>query len=381
MIWNGNLMVDINRNDPKIIQASENKILKIRKWLSENAYDALLLSRRENFFWLTTGGDPIVVNSSEFGVACLVITPNKKILICHSIDALRLATEQIPDQGYEIVEIKWYEGSPVSCALKVFKGRIASDLSFPGTDNRAAEITSLHYPLAEIEIDRLRWLGSTMNETYLKMGKIIQKGMTELELAAEFQYYLSFQGINSDVLIAASGERIFQYRHPMPVNKKIDKYILLHSAARKWGLHAPVTRCFHFGQPPERVNKAFQAAAFVQAATFAQTKVDVPYEVIFELQKGWYTKAGYPDEWQNHFQGGPTGYIIVESTNCLGEKRVKINTAFEWFITVPGAKIAELSIITAKGLEVLSRVSNEWPLLNIQINETNIEIPNIYIIE
>ena len=374
-------VLNIPRDDPSIIKASRVKMDKVKNWLIERSYDALILSRRENFFWLTTGGDPIVVNSSENGIACLVITPKKHYLVSHVMDATRLAEEQIPEQNYKIVDIKWYDGNPSIYALKTVNGRIASDSELPGTENQTFEITDLHYPLVDIEIERLRWLGSMMNDIYTEMKGGIKRGMTEVELAAEFKYLQSLQGIASDVLIVGSDERIFKYRHPMPTEKTIDKYVMLHSAARKWGLHAPITRSFHFSEPPDKVMKAFQAVALVQAATFTNIKNDTPYKDILEIQKTWYARAGYPGEWQNHFQGGPTGYVSVNATNCLRDTRVKTRTAFEWFITVPGAKTAELSLLSKKGLEILSCGSGDWPLVDIKINESQMKIPGICIIE
>jgi len=137
---------EIARNDPLILQASQKKIKRVRDWLQENHYDALILSRRENFFWLTTGRDPIVVNSSDYGIACLAITAHKCFLFSHVMDVNRIAEEQIPGQDYEIVQLRWYEGDPISHAIKTLKRRIANDSPTDGVECKEREITNLHYP-------------------------------------------------------------------------------------------------------------------------------------------------------------------------------------------------------------------------------------------
>ena len=85
------------------------------------------------------------------------------------------------------------------------------------------------------------------------------------ELAAEFQFLQNKQGIQSDVLITGSDSRVINYRHPMPTDKKIERFIMLHSASRKWGLHAPITRLFSIGEPGPDFLKPFKAVAEIQA--------------------------------------------------------------------------------------------------------------------
>ena len=96
--------VMIGRDDPRIIKASEEKLQKLREWLFQSGYDALILARRENFAWLTYGGDSSVVNSTHNGIGCLLIKKDNQYLISHVMDGKRLIEEQLPSQNFELMK-------------------------------------------------------------------------------------------------------------------------------------------------------------------------------------------------------------------------------------------------------------------------------------
>ncbi len=92
-------------DDPRILCDSEIKRQKIRAWLAESGNDALIIARRENFSWLTTGADSFVVNSSQNSIGCLLITKDGQFLVSHIMDGKRLMDEQLPSQNYELIEM------------------------------------------------------------------------------------------------------------------------------------------------------------------------------------------------------------------------------------------------------------------------------------
>jgi len=165
----------------------------------------------------------------------------------HVMDVYRLADEQMPGQDYKIISGKWFGSSPIKMALELVEGgKIVSDIPKMGNEIEVVELHHLHYPLFDIELDRLRWLGAAVNNVYLKLSKLIPPGITESELAILFRHELDKEQISSAVSIVGSDERVFKHRHPMPSSKIIEKYIMMHVGARRWGLHAPITRNFHF---------------------------------------------------------------------------------------------------------------------------------------
>lgn len=372
-----NTNLTLPRTDPQILKESKIKRARVREWLQTNDYDSLIICRRENFSWLTTGGDPSVVNTTQNGIGCMVITQNNHFLVSHTMDGQRLIDEQIPDQNFELLETHWFDGDCSNTAKKVSGNRIAADLPLRAVDYVFSEISNLHYPMSTFEFNRLRWMGQTMHEIYIQMEEFIQPGMSERKITAEFLYQQASKGIESDVLITGSDERVEKYRHPMPTNKKIKKLVMLHSAARRWGLHAPITRIFSIGEPNPKLQNAFEAVSYIQARTFHWTKPEMPYADILNMQKKWYSEAGFKGEWKNHFQGGPTGYIIVNATNCLSNEVVKPNTPFEWFISVPGAKVAELTLLVGNNLEIVSN-GDGWPQHTICFDGITFQTPGIF---
>ena len=340
----------------------------------------MIINRRENFSWVTTGGNALLINSTEKSLGILVFTIDNQYLVSHAMDGRRILDEQIPGQGYELVELKWYEANPMERAMQIAGGNGAADISLPGFENIFPALLDFHYPMTNLEFDRLGWLGRRMNEIYLDMGKFLQPGISEADISAYFQYLQSQAGIASDALIAGGDQRFLKYRHPLPTDSKVNKYLMLHSAARKWGLHAPITRIFCFGKPEEEFLASFKVVADIQARVFDLIKPGVKYSEILEIIKAAYADNGYENEWREHYQGGPTGYIIVDANRLLTDKTVQKFTPFEWFSTLPGAKIAELTLLGESKPEMVSN-REPWPQFAVQLEGRHISMPGIFEIQ
>jgi len=51
------------QSDPRIIEAAAAKREQVRFWLKATGQDGVIISRRDNFAWLTCGGDNRVINN------------------------------------------------------------------------------------------------------------------------------------------------------------------------------------------------------------------------------------------------------------------------------------------------------------------------------
>ncbi|MGA2111626.1 MAG: M24 family metallopeptidase [Anaerolineales bacterium] len=369
------------RNDPRVVADAALKRERTRAWLEQSGREGVILSRRDNFAWLSAGGDSRVVECTELGFGSAVITRRGQYIVAHSMDAARLLEEQVPGQGYELVSMRWYQGDPRERAKDLAgPGSAAADTPWPGTEYSEPDLVDLHYPMTDLEIGRCRWLGRQSDEILTETARSLKPGMSENEAATAMRIGHLRRGLDVDVLILGSDERVFRYRHPMPTDKPIQKYALLHSVARRWGLHSNVTRCVHFGEPSVEIRRVCEAAATIEGRLFAKLHAGVRFADILEWQKAWYKELGFPEEWHYHFQGGPTGYVIVDATRCLTDKVVQVNQPFEWFITITGTKVGELALLTKSGLEIASQ-GNHWPTYFVETDNGVVEVPGLMQLE
>ncbi len=366
-------------HDPRVIADAVEKRERVRAYLAQNHLDGVVISRRDQFAWVTSGGDNRVLNNSETGFGSLVITRDHQYLVAHSMDAARIFAEQIPGQGYELVSLYWHAGDPRLEAARLAGPRASSDTPTPGTLDACESLNLLHYPLTTLEIERCRSLGRQVDGILKQVAQTVRPGQTEREVAQRLHIACIGQGIETDVLIVGSDERISRYRHPLPTEKIIDRYVLLHPAARKWGLHANVSRSISFGQPAPEIERAYQVAATIEARIFAHLQAGFPFAEILRLQKQWYAELGCPDEWQYHFQGGPTGYLVVDTSRNQTNTCVQTNQAFDWFVTVTGAKVEELALLTKQGVELASSGST-WPRVQIDTGQGALSVPGLWIL-
>jgi len=364
--------------DLQVLACAAKKRERLRSWLGQNGYSGVIISRRDNFAWLTAGGDNRVLNNTELGAGHLVITPECQYLVAYTMDGRRLLDEQAHHQGYELVELHWYEGDPRTKALELAGGRAAADTNFAGATELNETIGHLHFPLHEFEIIRLRWLGKQTGEIIEQISSWVQPGMSEINIAREMHAAFIQAGIDLDVLIVGCDERIFGYRHPLPTEKTLKRYLLLHPAARRWGLHANVSRSLHLGSPPEEVKQAYNAAVTIESRILSLLKPGMKFSEILENQKEWYGRLGFTDDWKYHFQGGPTAYQVADPVRCQTDTAVQENQAFDWFITVTGAKVEELTLLTHNGVELASS-SPAWPGIPVKTDSATIMLPDLYV--
>ena len=53
------------------------KLERVRGYMEANGYTGMILMRKDNFAWLTTGGNSCVIGPASEGMGALVILPDK----------------------------------------------------------------------------------------------------------------------------------------------------------------------------------------------------------------------------------------------------------------------------------------------------------------
>jgi Xaa-Pro aminopeptidase len=335
----------------------ELKVARGRRLLQETGQRGLLLHSYANFAWITGGGRNHVSVAADRGVGAVLVTPDAVYLLADNIEAARLREEELPGIPVAVREFPWWSGSMVDEALKLVPGgELLTD--FPGAGARAlspAETVALRNPLLPEEIERYRRLGEDVGVVLTHVALHCRPALTEHQLAGMLGKALMDFGIVPSVTLVAADERLYTRRHPLPTARRLERYAMLVVGGRRDGLHVSATRLVHFGPVPAELRERHAACARVDAAFLAATRPGVALSEVFRLGQAAYAAEGYPDEWQQHHQGGPTGYAgrdLKATPDAPGG--VLMHQAFAWNPSIAGTKSEDTVLVTESGLEVLS---------------------------
>jgi Xaa-Pro aminopeptidase len=339
------------------IHEIQEKERRVRAFLRLKNLKALLLKRQANFSWMTCGGLNLVGITTEMGATTLLITEGSKFLISNNIEAPRMVEEEgLEGQGFVVKTYPWYEDREASLVRElVGEGPLGSDVPFSNAVAMSEEIARLRYSFTPEEVERYRWLGRRVSEALEKTMVETKQGEKESEVVARLCGELWKDRIDPITLMSAADDRISRYRHPIPTEKRVERFLMVSVNARKWGLIVSITRFVHFGAIPPELKEKYEANVFIDCTMMAHTRPGVPAREV--LQKGIeaYREKGYPEEWKLHHQGGSIGYTGRDYRTHFGTPDiVQENQAFTWNPSLTGTKSEDTILATSRGIEMIT---------------------------
>jgi Xaa-Pro aminopeptidase len=356
------------------------KLQRIFRFIDGSPYEAVVIGTQTNFSWLSCGGSSRVVNTSDISAAYLVITKETRTVVAYTMDGPRNLDEELQGMGFEPVFINWIDGSLEERVHKLLKGRKAlADIAIEGADIGMQAFYALHYPFTKWDIERTREIHRGAEKLLGELVGNFKPGMLETEIENLINCEFMKAGYFPVVVLIGSDERITKYRHLTAQPKKIDKYLLIILAMRKYGLNAVLTRSVYFGDEiPEELARKYDAASTIAANCIAHSVPGTKFHSILAMQKELYKELGFEDEWKNHFQGGITGYIPNDSSLCLdAEAEMVEDQTYNWFVTITGVNTEDVYLSRKTGGEILT-ITGAWPLKAYETrNGKVIELPQI----
>lgn len=354
------------------------KVDKIRRFMDKNGLKGVLLTTQHNFSWLSCGGDNQIIRGREIGFVSFFITGDKVYLVTNNIEMPRVLNEEVLGVPVEQYEYVWTEdGVKNMLGDIVVDGKVASDANFPGTINMESEIGLLRTPLLAPEIERYRKLARMCEISLNETMKEIEVGMEEYEIQGIIGGKLLSKGIYPVVLLVGTDERIFNYRHPMPTEKKLERYCMVVICAQRWGLILNMTRLVYFGKLTDEIKERYEALHIVDMAYITATRVGNRIKDIFEVGKVAYKSVGYEGEEKKHFQGGTCGYLTREQgLDPYNAYEISDGEIFAHNPTITGTKIEDSIMIKNGRYEVLT-LSDDWPSREMEHNGIVLKRPEI----
>jgi Xaa-Pro aminopeptidase len=355
----------------------EHKQNAIKTLLAERRLDALWLRSVGSFAWATCGAASYINTAATDGVASLLITPAGRYVITNNIEAPRIQQEEkLEGQGWEFRVAPWHSAN--NAVAELTRGlRLGCDGPAPDAVDLSAEVSRLRANLLPEEGERFKTLGRLCAEAMDAAIRAVRPGQTEQEIAARLAHETQQRSAQPIVNLIATDERIFKFRHPLPTDKRMERYAMLVLCGRKWGLVCSITRLVHFGKLPDEMKRKMQATAQVDATFIAATRPGQTIGQVFARAQAAYAATGFADEWQLHHQGGPAGYEPREWVATPGATDVVcVGQVYAWNPSITGTKSEDTILIGESGNEVLTTITG-WPVLPITIDGQTIQRPPI----
>lgn len=354
------------------------KLDRVRRWLEQERFDGVLLTRRDNFAWATAGGDNHVSRTTETGVVDLWIDREQVVLLANNIEAGRIDEEELEGLDVDIFAWPWYKSAEAEIERFIAGRTAAGDAPKAGVVDRRSALAELRYQLTPQEIARYRELGAATAQAVESVAERVRPGQSEFEVAAAMDAALTERGLEPVVTLIAADGRIERYRHPIPSRAQAHRAVMLVSCARKGGLIASITRIVHFGRLSSDLEERHAAVTQIDAALMHATRPGRSGAELFELITQLYTDVGFPGQWELHHQGGATGYVGRDWRAAPGEsRRVLEHQAFAWNPSITGTKSEDTIVVTADGFEILTRSGGRWPMRTVTLGEAVVERPDI----
>jgi len=359
----------------------EEKLKRVRYFMNDNNFQGVLFSTDHNFSWLTCGGDDILIHSgSEENFMNLLVTEDNVYLLTNNVEMPRVVEEELGELEIEKVEYLWYQDKRFEIISEILGGgKLASDRPFPGAEYVEDKLKLLRVPLLEPEVSRFRVLGQ-MSSTALESTMLdIKPGMSEFEIHSIYASKLLENGIFPVALMVGTDERILNFRHPVSTSKKLQRYCLILTCARKYGLIVSLTRLCYFGKLPKEINERYSALKKVEMSYITATKDGNTLAEVYKMGQKAYKSAGYEGEEMKHFQGGTCGYLTREQDlNPLNDYTVVDGEVFAHNPTILGTKLEDTIYLKNGNYEVLTKPL-VWPVREVEYNGIVIKRPEIMV--
>ncbi len=337
------------------------RIEKIRGLIIERGLDGVVLRRNPNLAWAIAGRShvPTTIDAACFD---LIIRKESVVAVTNVVEAPRLIAEEFPI-GIDVKIINWWEGRDSQLPTGPRYG--CDQFGFDRID-LSTEIEIIRGSLIEEDVIRYR---EVCRDAAIALGSAIKEVASndrEIDVAGKISKALWESDLEIAFLGVAGASRVNKYRHPLPTTALVGSRVISSICAKRKGLIASVTRIATFGAESDAKFSEYLGLLNVESSLFDATIVGSAFSEPINAAILAYSQNGFAgDEWKQHHQGGPTGFLPRDWAATTSSNRlIGTNQPIAWNPTGKGFKVEDTILATNRGIEILS-VDPNWPELTV----------------
>ena len=222
----------------------------IAKLLHDTGCEGLLVLHPANFRWLTSGATPAGLFGRDETPA-LFFNPHQRWLVASATDSPRLFAEELDGLGFQLKEWHWTVSREQFLADMAYGRNLASDQPFRNCKPAGAFFAHTRRRLTAYETERLAELGEVVAHAVEATARHFDWGDPEEEIAGHLAHRLLRHGAEPVALQISGDGRGRAFRRRGFQSDPVQRVCILQSTARKFGLHATVSRTVYRSPPDE----------------------------------------------------------------------------------------------------------------------------------
>jgi Xaa-Pro aminopeptidase len=335
------------------------RLESFREKLTEKELDAALVSKPENYAYLSG-----FTGSSAF----LLITQRDAILIT-DFRYIEQATAQAP-----LFEVVQYQDTIISTLDSLINSKGIFALGFEGAfltyekyiqfkeKLNIKEFVSMGNLIENLriikdfdEINLIKEAVRISDKAFSHVLQYIKPGITEIEIAAEIEYFMKKQGASGSSFetIVASGKRSAM-PHASASEKKLEQgdAVILDFGALYRGYRSDITRTVFIGSPDKELLKIYNVVLEAQSRSLEGAHKGLTGKEVDQIGREFIKRAGYGNSF-GHGLGHGVGLEIHEEPRLSPMGNIRLENGMTVTIE-PGIYISGLGGVRIEDLIVIS---------------------------
>jgi antitoxin VapB len=334
-------------------------------------FDAIVLTRPGSVAWAIPGINPPIDRTAGVDTVWIAIGAEGCTVITTGVEKQRISDELLPD-NVDLVAVPWWDGDAMVAAAAHAVGvpidRIASDGHSSFGVDLDHELTHQRLALDPDEQRRLRELGKWATAAVEDALRSWEPGQIDTDVAARIASGVERFGADAPVLLVGADDRLNRYRHPVAVGAQTHDCVMAVLVARHQGLHVALTRYVSAIDTSE-LESGLTIVRGIHRDVLRVGRPGRTYGDVLDVLAASYAQAGYPEGWNEHYQGGPIGYAQREFEISPAQRSspwwnevISEHTAVAWNPSLAGGlKDEDTYLISAEHDELIT-TSSDWPM-------------------